>query len=266
MKKIDISEHNKSYWMGHRRSNKFINMEGLQDPEKVLFDKYHTLIDGGLCIDLGVGCGRTSKALVNLGAKYIGVDYSPVMIDVCQKKFPDYNYQIADARDLKFLSDESVDVVVFAYNGLDCLGAEDRLVVLKEVYSKLKFNGVLIFSSHNYQSKNLNIVRNPWHYLHLPKMTFSIDFMKGWIKYFIGILSHYRLKKYQRFFEGAAELNEQTNRFREIMYYITPCAQKQQLHSLGFELKDTCLLNGDIVENLENIDEPWVYYACIKIK
>jgi ubiquinone/menaquinone biosynthesis C-methylase UbiE len=121
---------------------------GLQACEDYLFDKY--VESGDAILDIGVGGGRTTPHLSGRAAKYIGVDYSQSMVAVCQRKFPTLEFYCENACDLRRFEDARFDVVVFSYNGMDCIGSvEARMDCLREVFRVLKSGGRFIFSSHN---------------------------------------------------------------------------------------------------------------------
>ena len=101
-------------------------------------------------LDLGVGCGRTSQALASRAATYVGIDYSPEMIEVCRERYPSLDFHIADAADLGRFQNESFDLAVFAFNGLDYLiPDETRRRCLRELHRVLAPRGRFIFSAHN---------------------------------------------------------------------------------------------------------------------
>ena len=79
----------------------------------------------------------------------------------------------------------------------------------------------------------------------------------------IGINAHRKLKGAQIENEHYAVLNEQTNRFRELMYYITPEEQKKQLAEHGFALERAVNVRGETAD-LTSESGPWIYYVCSK--
>ena len=128
--------------------SEYANYRDLQACETYLFEKY--VPPGMRILDLGVGCGRTSQALASGAATYVGIDYSPEMIEVCRKRYPSLDFHLADAADLGRFQNESFDIAVFAFNGLDYLiSDETRRRCLREVYRVLAPGGRFIFSAHN---------------------------------------------------------------------------------------------------------------------
>lgn len=133
-------------------------MDSLTPCEKSLFDEF--IKPGSAVLDLGVGGGRTTSYLSSRASRYVGIDYSAEMIRRCQKRFPDREFILADASDLKALESTSFDAVVFAFNGIDYVIPDDaRRRCLGECWRVLKPNGVLLFSSHNARAI---LVRPAW--------------------------------------------------------------------------------------------------------
>ncbi|HUM04115.1 MAG TPA: class I SAM-dependent methyltransferase [Terriglobales bacterium] len=115
--------------------------------EKLLFDRY--IPAGAAVLDLGVGGGRTTAYLAPQASRYVGVDYAEEMVRVCREKFPEFEFQQADASDLSRFRPAEFDVVLMAFNGIDSLSAEGRNRCFAECFRLLRSGGTLIFSSHN---------------------------------------------------------------------------------------------------------------------
>jgi SAM-dependent methyltransferase len=126
----------------------YASLSYLSPCEQLLFESY--VKPGSSILDLGVGGGRTTGWLARRASKYLGVDNAPAMVQACRVKFPELKFVVADASNLSSIEDESFDVAVFAFNGLDyVLPAASRRACIQNIYRVLQPNGVVIFSSHN---------------------------------------------------------------------------------------------------------------------
>ncbi len=76
-------------------------------------------------LDLGCGVGRTTKPLYDLGYNVIGVEIIKEMIDLAKKKYPNIDFRVGDACNLKF-KDAEFDIVFFSFNGMDYIFPEKK--------------------------------------------------------------------------------------------------------------------------------------------
>jgi SAM-dependent methyltransferase len=108
-------------------------------------------IPGGLDIlDVGVGAGRTTAFLAPQAGRYLGIDYSTAMIEACRRRFPAFEFRVADAADLSFLPDGGFDIAFFSFNGIDYLPTDaGRASCLRELRRVTRPGGRIIISSHN---------------------------------------------------------------------------------------------------------------------
>src|SRR5690606_9331623 len=97
---------------------------GLTPAERALVDEF--VHAGDAVLDLGVGAGRTTPALVERCGRYVGIDVSAAMVDAARRSFPDADLRVGDAADLRDFDDASFDVVVFSYNGIDLLHPDEQ--------------------------------------------------------------------------------------------------------------------------------------------
>jgi len=126
----------------------YARLEYLSACEQMLFETY--LRRGMKILDVGVGGGRTTPYLAALASHYIGIDYAPAMISACRDKFPDVEFRLGHAEDLKEFNRASFDSVVLAFNSLDYVIPDSaRAKALAEFHRVLKPGGILIVSSHN---------------------------------------------------------------------------------------------------------------------
>lgn len=125
-------------------------LEGFIDPgERAGFARVRADARRGPVLDIGVGGGRTAALLLAETPSYVGVDYTPAMIDICRAKYPQARFEVADARDLSRFADGEFSLVVFSYNGINSVGEADRRLVLAEVSRVLGPGGAFFFSSFN---------------------------------------------------------------------------------------------------------------------
>jgi SAM-dependent methyltransferase len=128
--------------------------------EQLLFNAY--LRPGMSILDLGVGGGRTTVHLSSIASRYVGVDYAGEMIASCRKRFPQLEFEVANAADLSRFPSSTFDAVVMAFNGMDSvIPDESRFRALAEIGRVLKPDGILIFSSHNPRSIWVRASWNP---------------------------------------------------------------------------------------------------------
>lgn len=122
---------------------------------------YYLLGDatGKVVLDYGCGAGENAVLVAGRGAKVIGVDISPDLLDLAAKRmemhgYSSYEFKVASAHDLP-LEDESIDIVF----GMAILHHLELPVASKEVFRVLKPGGRAIFSEPVRNSKFIKFVR-----------------------------------------------------------------------------------------------------------
>lgn len=126
----------------------YATAEGLMPPERVLFGKY--ALPGLEILDIGVGGGRTTPFLAQGAKRYLGVDYSPAMVEACQARFPGHEFACVDATDMHGIADDSFDLTVFSFNGIDSIPTDaGRIAAMREMRRVTRADGHIILSSHN---------------------------------------------------------------------------------------------------------------------
>lgn len=124
---------------------------------------FHLLGDvrGKTVLDYGCGTGDHSVLIASRGAKTIGVDISPELIELAKKRLAihgldeNIDFRVGSAHELP-LEDESIDVVF----GMAILHHLDLPLSSKEVYRVLKKGGRAIFLEPVRNSKFVWFVRN----------------------------------------------------------------------------------------------------------
>lgn len=184
-------------------------------------------------LDIGAGTGRTAIYLSPLAHRYQAVDYSPAMVDAFRQALPDVPIALEDMRDLSHFPDVDYDFVLASNNVFDAVGHEDRLQTLREMHRLLRPGGILMFSAHNSQVRDLihwprlHWVRNP-----------ATDILLA-LHWVVALGNYARLRKLQEFTDNYALIVDEAHDCALLQYYIGPDAQRRQLEELGFELLET---------------------------
>lgn len=237
---------------------KYKSSQNLQPAEKSILEILMPNLTEYKVLDIGVGTGRTSIHIAPVCKFYVGVDYAQNMIDYCRKQYTYKNalFEIVDAREMHQFSDEEFDVVIFSFNGIDCVNFEDRSKILNEIVRVLKHGGYFVFSSHNtrnlFRKYSFRMPKNPFNYLKEKRRLQNIRKCNGSIE-------QYKSKNYFFLFDGVE------NDWTMSVLYILPEFQMRILEQNQFS--KIRLFNWRTgkefpVELLPYYTEPWLYYLC----
>jgi SAM-dependent methyltransferase len=237
--------------------------DGLQKPEQALLARLGPTLGTMDMLDIGVGGGRTTRYFAPLARTYLGVDYSAAMIARCRREFPSFRFALADARRLALAADESYDLVLFSYNGIDHLDQRERTMALTEMRRVLRPGGLMVFSSHN--SNYLPWIVDRFRFRIHTSLRETLRSLKWssvfWAKN--GLLQ-YRMPL------ASGRVHDGTHSFRSsALYYVRPDIAVAEIRQLGM-VDVACAGNesGEFVSGddprLPQDSTPWIYYLSRK--
>lgn len=133
---------NRRAWSAPSTVRAFRDSVGWTDPgERAAFEFVRSSAAQQPILDLGVGAGRTVPLLLDISNDYTGLDYTPDLVRVCRQKHPGVRVHPGDARDLSRFDNDSFQLVVFSFNGIDAVNHDDRVTILREVRRVLRPGG-----------------------------------------------------------------------------------------------------------------------------
>lgn len=219
--------------------------------------KYQPAFAGRDVLDLGVGTGRTALYLSLLARRYVGIDYSPVMVERAKANLPGVPILLGDIRDLSTFAARSFDMVFGSNNVVDAVSHDDRAKALSEAHRVLRNQGVLMFTSHNRlyryarRGPTLDRSRNP------------VTQVKHVVRWFRKIANHRRLQHLCRFEGDFALLTDNGHDFACLHYYIDQFVQRERLGAIGFRVIDVLNhLGQSISETDPAASSPWLMYVA----
>ena len=238
------------------------NYQSLQKAEARLMQLLGNKLSEMHMLDIGIGAGRTTLHFAHRVKSYTGIDYASGMIDACLRKFgdklPAATFQQADVRDLSRFTDNTFDLVLFSFNGIDYILPEERKTALREIYRVSRPGGWFFFSTHNLISL-----------LNFRAFEFRLNIPAAIRRYF-------EVKKIKRInrvqFEQARHkdvvtINDGAHNFRLETCYYRPSYQVKLLDACGFSdilLFDTQGENIDLAKEHETSGDKWIYYLARK--
>jgi SAM-dependent methyltransferase len=114
--------------------------------EKVWLDRFLALLPaGGSILDIGCGSGEPlARYLIDAGHALTGIDASPRMIGICQSRFPQHRWRVADMRQLSL--HERFDGLI-AWDSFFHLTPEDQQKMFPRFRAHAGPRSALLFTS-----------------------------------------------------------------------------------------------------------------------
>ena len=109
--------------------------------------------DNEKILDLGCGNGRLYELFQDKSLDYYGIDFSEGLIEIAQKRYPGFKFQVADALNLPFPADFFDKV--FSIAVLHHIPSRElRIKFLQEIKRVLNSEGLVILSVWNFNRFN----------------------------------------------------------------------------------------------------------------
>lgn len=209
--------------------------EQLTPPEQAALAACANNVRNKPILDIGVGAGRTVKALCHISREYVGVDYVEEMVAFCRARFPGVRFEHADARSLMQFADNSFSLIVFACNGISMVDHVGRLAILKEVYRLLTPGGVFLFSTYNIDNlDHKSIFKFPDFSATLNPAKIMVRGVRFFHHTIIRLINRLRFKRLQQHFVEFSIINDVCHDYATMLYYISLSNQRKQLETIGF--------------------------------
>ena len=217
----------------------------------------------GAILDLGVGGGRTAPLLRPIGRAYIGIDYTPALVDVARARFPDCDFREMDARKLAF-ADGAFALACFSYNGIDSVDPAGRQQILREVHRVLRPGGAFVFTALNRQPR-ARLHRWPdWSVFHGAGRS-PARWLRSSARLLLGAANRLRHLPMRRD-EGAVAIgNIAAHNFALVTVFTSPAEQVRQLQDAGFSVRAIFRRDGhELAAADAGATEAWYYYVARK--
>jgi SAM-dependent methyltransferase len=258
---------NRRAWSAPSTVRSFRDSVGWTDPgERAAFDFVRSSAAQQPVLDLGVGAGRTVPLLLDISNDYIGLDYTPDLVTVCRQKHPGVRVHPGDARDLSRFDNDSFQLVVFSFNGIDAVNHDDRITILREVRRVLRPGGDFLFSAHNQDgpghgeklSLGFHRTRNP---VKLAKRLLRAALYAG-----KAVRNYGRYAKLSHDGEDYSIRNASAHDHGILIHYITLENQVRQLESAGFQPNPLAFANSDgrRLSARDDTSDVWWFHLVVR--
>ncbi len=222
-------------------------------------------VRGEPVLDLGVGGGRTTSLLRMLTDDYVGLDYTPAMVEACRRRFPAEHFVHGDARDLSAFPDGHFALVFFSFNGIDAVDHDDRLRILSEARRVLRPGGYFVFNSHNHDGPSFS--DRPWNMrplTPLPARRVVYNVLRRTAELPFSVANFRRLRA-ASCDTGTYGLHPSaSHRFGIVIYFSTAIAQRDALLDAGFDAVDLYTdVDGARIDAAADTSRcVWLYYVA----
>lgn len=221
-------------------------------------------VRGGAILDIGMGGGRTAPLLQSVSENYLGIDYTPAMVERARRRFPTLRFLEMDARKLE-LPDKSFDLALFSYNGIDSVNLTGRLQILCEVNRVLRPDGYFVFSTLNRQGRAYG-ERWPDFRVFSGAGLSPRGLARGLMRFLLGGANWFRYRLVAHREGDMAVDTISAHNFALVTVFTSIAAQLCQLRRCGFTVEAILEPDSHAIapDGSEPTNAPWCYFVARK--
>jgi SAM-dependent methyltransferase len=254
---------NSATYQNLRVVKSYDGFEELFASEISIFDRFRQQFSGRV-LDIAVGGGRTTRALLPNAASYVGFDFSAGMVALAKQFFPQADLRQLDMRDTpREFAGQKFDAILISFNGVDYITWDERNQLLAALRGLLAPGGVLAFSTHDLSTVNENRgfriredLRPDWNVLASSPLTFAKRLIKIPIWVARALPNYLRHRPLEKIFDGFAYVNDNGENYGLLTCYVSTARQISVLETCGFE-------NVDVMHPyLSNEPVSFNYFVC----
>jgi SAM-dependent methyltransferase len=247
-----------AFW--DRLSDVYTRDLALTQPERSLLTMFRGTWQDVDMLDLGVGAGRTAYTFSALTRRYVGLDFSPRMIEHARRFVGEdarTTFVVQDVRDLSPWHGQNFKLVLFSFNGIDALDPADRRVVLSEARNVIADDGVFAFSSHSLHALPFDTS------LRRPALRAPLSSTYRSIRRALGLARANRQLDLELALErGWAPVRDDAHDFSLVLCYVSPGHQVAELAEVGFPSCEILDMSGRPVDAQTPGRDPHLFYVA----
>jgi SAM-dependent methyltransferase len=237
--------------------------------EIVILARYYAAASGRV-LELGCGAGRLLGFLATISREAHGIDISEVMVEKCNRLYPEASAQVGDIATLEGVPDLTFDAVFAISNVLDVFDDARRRQVLASLRDRIDPRGLLIISSHNLASREPGtlgvgrerISRRAGALLSMLCNRTPSELARLARRAPSRVRNRRRLAPLQYSTPTHAIINDHAHDYSMLLYYIDRDSQEQQLADVGYELLECLDVDGRPVPRNRVSRDPWLHYIA----